>query len=367
LKNIRVLMIGPGEGIMGGISTLVEALLPFLEKQVSLFYLPSVKWRQQKDSGKLSSRNLLIVFSQYIRFLVALFRFRPHIVHLHTSQGIAWLKDTFFVLTGKAFHARVILHMHGGNFDTIYRENPRILQSYTRMILGLADAVISVSTEWKLRLAKLIPVDRVLTFKNCLDIQTFPTNGACKAGQAVNVLFLGRIGPQKGAFDLIEAIHCLQPGRFDLHVWMVGPEERDGDFQYAQHLLEGYQLADTCEVLGPLHREKVLQLFHEASVFVLPSYYEGLPMALLEALAAGLPVIATSVGGIPEVVQDTYNGFLISPGNILALAGALAKLGSDTDVRKIMGQRSREIAERELDVRPYADKMTTLYSTLVRL
>ena len=307
----------------------------------------------------------MIAFSQYIRFLVALFRFRPHIVHLHTSQGIAWLKDTFFVVISKTFHVRVILHMHGGNFDTIYRENPRILQSYTRMILGLADAVISVSTEWKLRLAKLIPVDRVLTFKNCLDIQTFPSNGACKAGHAVNVLFLGRIGPLKGAFDLISAIHCLQSSRFDLHVWMVGQEEREGDFRYAQNILGGYQLTDTCEVLGPLHREKVLQLFHDASVFVLPSYYEGLPMALLEALAAGLPVIATSVGGIPEVVQDTYNGFLISPGNIPALADALAKLGSDADLREIMGQHSREIAERELDVRSYVDRLTALYSSLI--
>ena len=205
-------MIGPGEGVGGGISTLVETLLPVLEKRVSLFYLPSVKRRQLKDSGKLSFRNLIIAFSQYVRFIVALFRFRPHIIHLHTSQGIAWLKDTFFVMIGKAFRARVILHMHGGNFDTIYNENPRIIQWYTRMILGLADAVISVSNEWKIRLAKLIPADRIYPFKNCIDIQTFQQNGACKVSQVVNILFLGRIGPLKGAFDLIEAIHCLQPG-----------------------------------------------------------------------------------------------------------------------------------------------------------
>jgi glycosyltransferase involved in cell wall biosynthesis len=360
-------MIGPGEGIMGGISTLVEAFLPVLEQQVSLFYLPSVRRRQLKDSGKLSSRNLLIVFSQYLRFLVALFRFRPHIIHLHTSQGIAWLKDTFFVVISKAFHIRVILHMHGGNFDTIYSENPRMIQSYTRMILSLADGVISVSQEWRLRLAKLLQVNRIFTFMNCVDIRAFPSNGACKSGHEINIIFLGRIGPLKGSFDLIEAVHCLQPGRFEPHLWLVGPEERDGDFRSAQQLLESHHLAKTCEVLGPIHREKVLQLLQEASIFVLPSYYEGLPMALLEALAAGLPVIATSVGGIPEVVQDGYNGFLIPPGNIQTLTDALAKLVGDSDLRKIMGRRSREIAERELDVRSYVDKMIALYSSLVRL
>jgi glycosyltransferase involved in cell wall biosynthesis len=365
LKEIRVLMIGPGEGVGGGISTLVETLLPILEKRVSLLYLPSVKRRQLKDSGKFSSRNLFIAFSQYARFLVALFRFRPHIIHLHTSQGIAWLKDTFFVIMGKAFHTRLILHMHGGNFDTIYHENSRIIQSYTRMILGFADAVISVSTEWKIRLAKLIPIARVFPFTNCIDIHAFQPNDTCNVGQVVNILFLGRVGPLKGTFDLIEAIHYLQPGKFNFHVWIVGPEERDGDFQYAQHLLEKYQLTDTCELLGAVNREKVIQLLREANLFVLPSYYEGLPMVILEALATGLPVIATNVGGISEVVRDSYNGFLIPSGSIKVLADALEILVSNADLRKIMGQRSREIAEQELDVYSYVERITSLYSSLL--
>jgi glycosyltransferase involved in cell wall biosynthesis len=367
LKKLRVLMIGPGEGVGGGIAALVDTLLPVLEKQVSLWYLPSVKRRQLKDSGKLSFRNLAIAFSQYARFLVALIRFRPNIIHLHTSQGIAWLKDSVYVIIGKLFHARVILHMHGGNFDTIYYKNPRIIQSYTRLILGLADAILSVSTEWKIRLAKLIPVDRVFSLKNCIDTQALQQRGAFDVDQAVNVLFIGRIGPQKGAFDLIEAIHCLQPAGFNFHVWMVGPEERNGDFQIALHLLEKYQLANVCELLGSIQHEKVFQLLREASLFVLPSYYEGLPMAILEALAASLPVIATSVGGIPEVIHDTYNGFLIPSGNIEALAGALEKLVCDPTLRMMMGQRSREIAERELDVSTYIEKITTLYSSLDNL
>lgn len=359
-------MIGPGEGITGGISSLVDAFLPVLEERVSLFYLPSVMRRQLKDSGKLSFRNLGIAFSQYFRFLVALVRFRPQIIHLHTSQGIAWLKDTFYVLIGKAFRARVILHMHGGDFDTIDRKTPRVIQSYTRMIMGLADAVISVSTEWSTRLARLIPVKRVFTLKNCVDAQIFSLNGAREVSQTVNLLFLGRIGPLKGAFDLIDAIHCLDPRRLDFHVLMVGPEERDGDYRYAQELLENYRLADRCEVLGAVSHEAVINLLKDASVFVLPSYYEGLPIAVLEALAAGLPIIATPVGGIPEVVRDSYNGFLVTPGDIQALTNAIGKLVSDEDLRKMMGRRSREIAEKELDVYSYVDKIIALYSSLVR-
>lgn len=359
-------MIGPGEGVIGGISTLIEMTLPVLEQQVSLYYLPSVKKRELKDSGKLSVRNLIIAFSQYARFLVALCRFRPQIIHLHTSQGIAWLKDTFYVIIGKALRIHVILHMHGGNFDTIYNNNPRIIQSYTRQILEIADAVIVVSAEWKKRLGKFVSVAQVYPIINCIDVQKLRPIATCGGDLVVNVLFVGRIGPLKGALDLIEAIHCLEPVKTDFHFWMVGPEERKGDFQNAHHLLETYQLTGRCEILGPVQRERVLQLFREANVFVLPSQYEGLPMAILEALAAGLPVIATCVGGIPEVVKDNDNGFLIPPGDIKALSGSLEKLVSDADLRKRMGQRSREFAERELNVQSYVEKITSLYSFLTR-
>jgi len=298
--------------------------------------------------------------------MIAMLRYRPHIIHLHTSRGLAWLKDTFYVILAKAFHARIILHMHSGDFYKYYDGYPRIIQVYTRMIIGLADAVISVSAEWQEHLLKIIPIARIITLRNCIDIQTFHPNGACNAGQRVNILFLGRMGPSKGSSDLIEAIHCLEQGKLNLHVWMVGPEERNGDFQDAQQLLEKYHLADTCEILGPVDREQALQLYKEASLFVLPSYFEGLPMVILEALAAGLPIIATSVGGISELVRDAYNGFLFPPGNIEALAGALENLAGDANLRKIMGQNSREIAEQELDVRVYVDKITQLYSSLTQ-
>jgi len=363
-KDLRILMIGPGEGVIGGISTLVDTLLPVLEERVSLFYLPTVKQRPLKDSGKLSLRNLVIALSVYIRFLSALLRFRPHIIHLHTSQGIAWLKDTFFVIIGKAFRTRVILHIHGGNFDAIYDASPRIIQIYTRKILGLADAIISVSAEWKMRLAKLITTDRVYSFKNCIDLGKLQSTDNCTEHSAANILFIGRIGPLKGAFDLIEAIHCLQASRCVFHTWMVGPEERDGDFNYGHELIDRYRLVDQCELLGSVNREDVFQLFKKASLFVLPSYYEGLPMVILEALAMGLPVIATPVGGIPEVIHDAKNGILIPPGNIEALANAIETLVTDRDLRKTMGAYSREVAELELDVHAYVEKLIVLYASL---
>jgi len=364
-KSACVLMIGPGEGVGGGISSLVEAFLPGLQKRVCLHYFPTVKNRPLKDSGKVSLFNIRNACRQYIRFIRIISQCHPCIIHLHTSQGIAWWKDTFYVLVGRLFHCHIILHMHGGNFDKLNEGDPRLIQLYTRRILGFADAVIAVSAEWKNRLAKLIPPERIYLFKNCIDIHQIQNKNTCCATDQVTLLFLGRIGEQKGAFDLVEAVHSLQPERLPMHVLMVGPEEQPGDRVRLEKLLEEYQLTNTIELVGGVAREKALQLYGEAGLFVLPSYYEGLPMVILEALAAGLPIVATPVGGIPEFVRDGYNGFLTPIGDVPALACKLRTLVQDLDLRVSMGKRSRQMAEQELDVDLYVDQLIELYTSIL--
>lgn len=364
-EPIRVLMIGPGEGVGGGISTLVETFLPELKKHIEVNFLASVRNRALKDSGRFTFRNLIIALSLYFRFGIALVRYRPNIIHIHTSQGIAWLKDTLLVLIGKAAGCLVVLHLHGGNFDRIYDAYPRSLQAYTRKILKAADGLISVSEEWKNRLAKIVPANKVSAIRNCIDTHTFQSNGNRPGSDGVNLLFLGRIGPQKGIYELIEAFHAIQSDGTAKRLWLVGPEENPGDALNAQALLEKYQLTATCTLAGEVSRERAIQYFRDASIFVLPSYYEGLPMVVLEALSAGLPVVATPVGGIPEVVIDGENGFLVPVGDVQALKEKIEILCADAELRAAMGRRSREIAERELNVNAYVGQLIQLYSRLL--
>lgn len=358
----RVLMIGPGIGIGGGISTLVDTFLPILIKRIPLYYLPSVKSRQLRDSGKFNLQNIIIVISQYIRFFAALIRFHPNIIHLHTSQGIAWLKDTIFIIIGKVFHCRVILHMHGGNFDTLYIESSRLIKAYTRQILDLADSVISVSKSWENRLYTLVPADRIITLMNCIDCEIVKPDTSWAKTDKFTIIFIGRVGQNKGIFELVDAIHIIQTEGVNFHTQIVGGEEKQGDYQRLNHRLEQYQLTDMCKIMGVVDRGKALQLLKNASVFVLPSYYEGLPMVILEALASGLPVVATPVGGIPEVVRDGYNGYLVPVGNVQLLSYRLLYLARDPELCKLMGKRSRSIAENVLNVETYVDDLEVLYT-----
>ena len=362
--TIRVLMLGPGDGVGGGISALVETITPALGQQVELRYLPTVRQRPLKESGKISLQNMALAVSQFARFLRALYRFQPHIIHLHTSQGIAWFKDTFFVFLAKLYGCRIVLHMHGGNFDKLYNRNPRILQTYTRKVMNLTDAIIAVSGEWRSRLAQIVPADHIFAFQNCIAINAICPNLAWRSGNMVTALFLGRVGTHKGVFDLLEAMGRLQAKSPPLQAWIAGGEERQGDQLKAMIRREELQLRDKCQLLGNVAGAKKAELLSKASFFVLPSYDEGLPMAVLEAMAAGLAVISTPVGGIPEVVKDGYNGFLVRPGDVEALAEKIAVLASDPHLCEVMGKRSREIAERDLDAKPYIERLVALYESI---
>jgi len=363
-RKIKILMIGPGEGAIGGILSLVETIRPVLRERVDLCYLPTVQARPFRESGVWSVRNIGYAVSQYARFLRVLLSFRPHIIHLHTSQSIAWLKDTFFVLVGKLLGYKVIVHVHACSIDELYVNGPRFLQRYSRRIFGIADAVIAISAEWGGILSNIVSSKKIYTLTNCIDVASFKPSSACTSQQGVRVLFVGSVGPRKGAFDLIETLGHLAFDEHALHTWIVGYEERDGCLAQAENRLKELQLENVCELLGTVVGERKVQLLSDADLFVLPSHNEGLPIAILEALAAGLPIVSTPVGGIPGAIHDGYNGFLVSPGDVNSLTEKIAILAKDVNLREIMGKRSREIAEHEYDVIPYAGKLISLYETL---
>lgn len=364
-EKMRVLMIGPGENVGGGISALVETILPELRRKVEVLYFPTVVNRSLMDCGKVTIKNLIIAGSQYIRYLYAMVLNRPNIIHLHTSQGYGWLKDTFYLWVSRLFGCRIVLHMHGGNFDNYYNESPRPIQLYTLGNLKLADLIVTVSHEWEDRIKKILPNGKVVSLLNCIDLDELrPKNDGNDQKDRVFAIFLGRVGPLKGAMDLIESLGILQSRDLILHTWILGGEEQNGDMKRAQTKIDELGLSGKCELLGNVGRDRKNQLLIESNVFILPSYYECLPISILEAMAAGLPIIATPVGGIPEVVKEGENGFLVLPGDINTLAERIERIVIDRKLRKVMGNKSREIAEQILDVNEYTCKLINLYRSL---
>ena len=363
-KQLKILMVGPGQGKPGGILALTDALVPILEQEVELLYFPTVQRFANSEMGQFSLRNVRRAVNQYGRFFQALVRFRPQLVHVHTSQGLGWLKDTFYIAMSKLFGRRLVLHVHAAEYDELYGRKSPLWQRYTHFMMNRAEAVIAVSTEWKKALSQLVPGERIHPFRPCLDVAAFPEKSSGGAADTVNVLFLGTVGARKGVFDLIEAMRFV-PKESPLRLWIAGGGERTGDLEQAQQRVDELGLGDRCELIGIVQGERKSMLLAQADIFTLPSYNEGLPFAIIEAMAAGLAVVATPVGGIPEVIEDGVNGFLVPPGKPEALAERLTQLAQQPALRQQMGRQNRDIACRELDVRPYTRRLVSLYTAVI--
>jgi glycosyltransferase involved in cell wall biosynthesis len=176
----------------------------------------------------------------------------------------------------------------------------------------------------------------------------------------LTVLALGRLGQRKGTYDLLCAVESLPAHvRSRVHLRLAG----DGEVDQVRAQVAARGLGDTVDVvgwLGPRERDEALR---QADIFVLPSYDEGLPMALLEAMAHGLVPITTPVGGIPEAVTDGVHGLLVPPGDPAALARALHRLVENDTLRERLGHHAH-LQAATFDVDGWRDELAEVWTGL---
>ncbi|HVF15464.1 MAG TPA: glycosyltransferase family 4 protein, partial [Steroidobacteraceae bacterium] len=249
----------------------------------------------------------------------------------------------------------LILHAHGGYFDEFFVRLPHIMKNLLRRTFARADSFLVLSTQWRDFYTRQlgVPAERVQILPNPTALPT--TIPVREAREHVQFLFLGRIGENKGAFDLLQAFAALSPDlRKRARLVFAG----DGEVEKMRALAAQY--GDAIKVYSWVDSEQRDSLLAASDVFVLPSYLEGLPMSLLEAMAAGLPVITTPVGGIPDVVTHGSEGLLVAPRDVNALRNAMASLIDDGSRRLQFGQRARARAE-QFDVTHFAARLTDIY------
>jgi len=175
------------------------------------------------------------------------------------------------------------------------------------------------------------------------------------------LLHIGRFQPQKNHLLLIKAYEIAKKEYPSISLWLVG----DGPLRgRVEKLVKEKGFERNVKFLGV--REDVAKLLSEADVFILPSDWEGVPLSILEAMAASKPVIATSVGGVPELVENGVSGILVPPGNPEALAKAILHLANDPDLRQRMGKAGQKIAIERFDISRTAREYEALYLELLR-
>ncbi|BAY17458.1 group 1 glycosyl transferase [Anabaenopsis circularis NIES-21] len=354
MQKMRILMLGESLDRQGGIVSVEKLMLQQAPTEIQIRHLPTL------PNG--STLRKILVFSQALGILCwRLLQQEADIVHIHVSERGSAFRQAITTMIAWLLRKPVILHTHSADFHIFYAHLPKSIKAMLSWVFSKSTRFIVLSTSWKNYYIDHLGLnaEQVCVLSNPVK---FPTKVAQRIiAKKVNFLFLGRIGQRKGAFDLIQAFAAMpDENKQNAELIIAG----DGDTEQAKNLVEELQLSDCINILSWVNEQQRDTLLAKADVFILPSYNEGLPMALLEAMSWELPVITTPVGGIPELVIPNQNGLLVEPGKIQELSIAMQHLINNPELRQSLGHNARE-SVRSFDVNQYMNYLSKIYDSIL--
>lgn len=307
-----------------------------------------------KGKGKVAvfiSKDSKLTFSQKLSIIRSLVKgieldFDVILVHFgNFGYYISRLKEVG-VISGKV---AVIFHGYEISRKKVLEEN---LEAY-RACFKTCDFFLPVSKLWKDKLVGMgCNRNKVYVSRMGIDLDDFIYENSNSKSEVFRLIQVGRLTKKKGILDTIKAISLL-PRNFDIQLDIVGSGELDGA---ARELVNQLELADTIRLHGPLPNAEVKKLLSQSNAYILPSKVaddgdmEGIPVALMEAMAVGIPVISTYHSGIPELIDDGVSGFLVNEGDINALAQAIQDVSAlDPDSLSKMTRNARSKIENEFN------------------
>lgn len=317
------------------------------------------------ERGVLLHR-LVVALCALADFTWLLLTFRTALVHAHVSmRGSLWRKSVFLGLA-RIFRIPTVFHLHGSAFTEFYeRECGPLRRCLVRRTLERATAVIALSENRREYLARIAPAARIVVIPNMADVAAIQAGIARSRAtrSASTLLFLGEIGQRKGIYDLVRALRPIAGAHPDVRLVAGGT----GEIEQVRALARELGVGERLLLPGWVSGEAKARLLGEAAIYVLPSYRENLPVSILEAMAAGLPIVSTRVGGIPDLVRHGAEGFLTEPGAPSELAHQIMQLLADRDLRERLGASAKRRAIEEFSPSAIEASLEALYeSTLAR-
>ena len=345
--GIDLLVVGPESRATGGVARYVdeqrERLPDWVDARVYDVGTPEGEgWRWFLAALLVSLRD------------AALFpaRARPDAVHVHSSHGFAFYRASFYVLFAALVWRRpVVLHVHGSSFDDFVVDAPLPVRLFQSAVFGACDRIIVLSAYWRDVLSHRASPEKLVVIPNAVDADGYRPEFA----DDPHVAFVSNHVERKGVGELAEAVDSLKRNGappFRVSIAGDGPLSDRAEELAARH--------DGADYLGYVSEAEKRELLDSASVYVLPTYGEGLPIALLEGMAGGNAVVTTGVGSIPEVVGEE-NGLLVDPGDSDELADAIERLVAEPGTAASMGRTNHEAVRDRYSWPAAVDRLTETY------
>ena len=361
---IKVLMLGPDRRVHGGISGVVNNLYDAgIDKSVSVRYLATMK-----EGSKL--RKALVACVAYLKFVACVSDY--DVIHVNMASDFSYLRKVWFIRKAYKKGKKIVLHQHGGDLENYYNSLSDSAKCAMSRVFNMADVILVLSAKSKALIEKIANcgkhgVEKKDDFeKKSMEYYIVPNSVPIPSDEVVTtkeygvhrLLFLGRICEDKGINELVTACNRLKDEYPDLKLSMGGIFE-DGNLK---KLVE--KNSDYIDYLGWVTGEEKENVLRSCDILVLPSYYEGMPVCVLDALAFGLGVVSTEVGGVPEIIDDGIEGILVKPRDVDSLYNGLKRALENPEGLKTMAQKGREKVKDKYSAETEVDQLTKIYEKI---
>ncbi|MDR3575107.1 MAG: glycosyltransferase family 4 protein [Anaerolineaceae bacterium] len=376
-RKPRILIVGPISPMGGGVGTVNRILLESdgLNSNFEMYLLNTNRGAAGSDKvGTLSLINVYYFINQAINLFRILIIKRPDILHQAVTWGISFWKESFFMLFARCFGVKVIAHVHGSMLDEQINNCNFAQKRMMIAAFNLPNKIIVLSEYWRGFLIKnLSPtlINNIVIIPNSIDSSIA---GAMEK-QTVNltekkeylILFLGWLCRRKGLLDALRAAELVHQRMPEVRFVFAGSIEPGPDKELLEFECNRAGSGGNTSFPGLVTGKEKIDLLSQASIFILPSYHENLPVAILEAMSMGLPVISTSIAGVPELIEDGKNGFLIQPGDYSTLADRIFSLIQDPALCQSMGKANINKIIKDYHPNVFETKMANVYRNILKV
>lgn len=355
---MKILLVGNHPTVHGGITSVINQIRnhKWKDNDVDIYFLATYK------GGTLTEK--ILYFLKSLREYKKIIKNNsPDIIYIHMSHHGSFDRANYLLKIANRCKIPVIVHLHGSEFKKYYEECSPQKKIVIKHFFENCSSVIVLGEQWKKFVESIAENSKIYVLNNSIHIPNYKVK---QMPNEVNILFLGVLIKRKGVEDLLKVAksiiydEVINNVNFRFIIGGIGSDKEKLVNYVVENHIENY--VDFLGWIEGNDKERVLKSSH---IFVLPSYNEGLPVSVLEAMSYGMPIIATDVGSTSEAVINGGNGILIQPGNARELSNALIALISDYELRLKMSQESKRISESKFDEIKYFKELHQIFTDLI--
>lgn len=352
---LKVLMCGNHPSNKGGMTSVIIQILAkkWDEDGIALSFIPTYL-----PGGKI--KTIAFFGISYLRLLGKFIFNRPDVFYTHMSVRGSFTRTKALHRLCKKFGVPDVIHLHGSEFKDWYESESNEKKKEIKTIIEECNAFIVLGQKWEEYVSSIAPAARIHQIHNCIAIPKATVSWKTP----FEYLYLGVLIPRKGVIDLLKAIKSLHDrGESENCIFSIGGTGTEEEYLKRYVIENG--LDKEVHFLGWITGDEKDRVIMNSNALVLPSYNEGLPVAILEAMSYGLPVISTDVGDITDAVKEDENGYLISPGDVDSLADRLVKV-KEEDIWKRLSKDARRIAEEQFDIGQFYKQLEQVWKSVAK-